>query len=223
MGILYMVATPIGNLEDITLRALRVLKEVDYIACEDTRHSRKLLTHFGISKPLISCYAGKEEISSEKILEILRSGDAVAYLSDAGTPGISDPGAVLSAKAAEAGFQVTPLPGASAVTALLSSTGVTGRSFTFDGFLSPKAGKRQRRLKELLDRKENFIFFESPHRIEKCLKDLISLAPERPIIVGRELTKVYEEIIRGKGENVLEFLLENDKIRGEFVVLVSGK
>lgn len=218
-----MVATPIGNLEDITLRALRVLKEVDYIACEDTRHSRKLLTHFGISKPLISCYAGKEEISSEKILEILRSGDAVAYLSDAGTPGISDPGAVLSAKAAEAGFQVTPLPGASAVTALLSSTGVTGRSFTFDGFLSPKAGKRQRRLKELLDRKENFIFFESPHRIEKCLKDLISLAPERPIIVGRELTKVYEEIIRGKGENVLEFLLENDKIRGEFVVLVSGK
>ncbi len=223
MGILYMVATPIGNLEDITLRALRVLKEVDYIACEDTRHSRKLLTHFGISKPLISCYAGKEEISSGKILEILRSGDAVAYLSDAGTPGISDPGAVLSAKAAEAGFQVTPLPGASAVTALLSSTGVTGRSFTFDGFLSPKAGKRQRRLKELLDRKENFIFFESPHRIEKCLEDLISLAPERPIIVGRELTKVYEEIIRGKGENVLEFLLENDKIRGEFVVLVSGK
>lgn len=218
-----MVATPIGNLEDITLRALRILKEVGHIACEDTRHSRKLLTHFGISKPLISCYAGKEAIASEKIMAILREGSTVAYLSDAGTPGISDPGAVLASKAVEGGFRVIPLPGASSVTALLSAGAVSGRSFTFDGFLSPKKGKRRKRLEELLHREENFIFFESPHRIEKCLEDLISLAPERHIVLGRELTKIYEEIIRGKGKNVLEFLLKNDKIRGEFVILVSGR
>lgn len=223
MGTLYIVATPIGNLRDITLRALDILKSVEAVACEDTRHTVKLLNAHGIQKRLISCRSQNEAKAAEGIIAILEEGYDVAYASDAGTPGLSDPGAVLSARVREAGYPVVPLPGASAFGALISVGGFGGRTVTFDGFLSPKQGRRKRRLEELLAREENFLLYESPHRILKLLGALAELDPNRRICLGREMTKMHEEYIRGGADEVLTELSGRASIKGEFAILVEGK
>jgi 16S rRNA (cytidine1402-2'-O)-methyltransferase len=221
MGRLYLVATPIGNLGDITLRALEALKESDLIACEDTRHTIKLLSHYGIRKPLVACHANDEERGSAKVLTELSQGKTVSYCSDAGTPGLSDPGALLARRCREAGHAVSPLPGPSAFAALVSAAGFGGRAFLFDGFPSPKAGKRKRRIGELMAREESFVLYESPHRILKLLEDIASIDAERGICVGREMTKIHEEFIVGTSSEALE-RLSGTEPRGEFAVLVRG-
>ncbi|MBL7005611.1 MAG: 16S rRNA (cytidine(1402)-2'-O)-methyltransferase [Spirochaetia bacterium] len=221
MSSLFMVATPIGNLEDITLRALRILKEVDVVACEDTRHTRNLLNHFHIKTHTIACHAKNEEQSARGIIMLLEEGKDIAYVSDAGTPGISDPGTRLVNAVRDAGFAVIPIPGASALSAVCSVAGYTGSTIVFDGFLSPKSGKRKSRLQVLLDRNEAFVLYESPFRIVKLLGVLADLDPDRRVIVGRELTKIYEEIIEDSALNVYENYLQRQSVKGEFVVLVS--
>ena len=218
MALLYIVATPIGNLEDITLRSIRVLKEADVIACEDTRHTQILLNHLNItSKRLISCYSQNEKNSADGIINLLKEGLNVAYCSDAGTPGISDPGSMLVQKVLDAGFSVVPVPGVSACTTLLSVSGLAGKGFTFEGFLSPKAGKMKKRLAELLSREEAFIIYESPFRIRKTLAAINELAPDRVLVLGREMTKVHEQFLRGTAQEVLEHL-EIEK--GEFALCI---
>ena len=223
MGSLYIVATPIGNLADITFRAVEVLKAVEVIACEDTRHTVKLLNAYGIRKHLVSCRSGNEAKAAENLVEVLSRGGDVAYVSDAGTPVVSDPGAVLCSLVREAGFSVVPLPGASAFAALVSVAGFGGRTVTFDGFLSPKEGRRKRRLAELIEREENFLLYESPFRILKLLKNLAELAPGRRVCIGREMTKVHEEFLRGYPEEVLTELGERSSIKGEFAIMVEGR
>ena len=221
MSTLYMVATPIGNLEDITLRAVRVLKEADVIACEDTRHTGKLLKHFGILTRTISCHAHNEAQSAEGIIKLLREGKTTAYVSDAGTPGISDPGSRLVNAVRAAGYPVVPVPGPSALTALVSAAGYTGKSICFEGFFSPKGGRRRSRLQELLERDEAFVFYESPFRIVKTLRDLSALAPGRRVLVGRELTKLHEEITEGSAEELCISYASRGSVKGEFTVFVS--
>ncbi|MFP4427172.1 MAG: 16S rRNA (cytidine(1402)-2'-O)-methyltransferase [Spirochaetaceae bacterium] len=222
-AVLYMVGTPIGNLEDITRRAERVLTEVSLCACEDTRQSRKLLNHIGATPKLISCRSQNEEACAAPVIEALTEGRSVAYLTDAGTPGISDPGARLVHLVREAGFPVVPIPGVSALTALISVAGLVGGSFSFDGFLSPKSGRRRNRLQELLDRNESFILYESPHRLVKLLRDLHALAPKATVTVGRELTKLHEEIVQGTPAELIETLGDRERIRGEISLLVSPR
>ncbi len=222
MGKLSLVATPIGNLGDITLRALETLKEADAIACEDTRHTLKLLTHFGIRKPLLSCHANDEERGAARVLGLLAEGKAVAYCSDAGTPGLSDPGALLARKAREGGHEVVPLPGPSAFATLISAAGLGGRSVLFDGFPSPKASRRRSRVAELMGRQESFLLYESPYRILGLVRDLVDLDPDRKVIIGREMTKLHEEFIEGKASEVLARLEAAGEPRGEFSVLVAG-
>ncbi len=222
-GALYIVATPIGNLKDITLRALDVLKEVDVIACEDTRHTLKLLNSYSISKKLVSCRSGNEEKAAERIIGMLTDGLDAAYASDAGTPGISDPGGRLVRTVRDAGFRVVPIPGASAFASLVSVGAFPDKAVTFEGFLSPKPGRRRKRLRELLDRPEAVIFYESPFRIIKLLTDIADLFPEREILVGREMTKIHEEFLEGPVNEVLGLLNDREKVKGEFSVLVSGK
>lgn len=223
MAILYVVATPIGNLGDITYRALETFKTVDVIACEDTRHTLQLLTHFGIRKPLVSCRARNEEDASRKVLDILKKGQNVAYASDAGTPALSDPGAVLVRLAREAGYTIVPIPGASAFATLLSVSGSTDKSVIFEGFLSPKPGRRRSRLRELLDTGYGFVLYESPFRILKLLSDLAEIEGERQVVIGRELTKLYEELASGSATQVRDDFASREKILGEFSVYVSGK
>lgn len=220
---LFIVATPIGNLADITLRALDVLRGVDVIACEDTRHTLKLLNHYGISKPLLSCRSQNETEAAEKIVRLLEEGKDVAYASDAGTPGVSDPGQRLTAEVRKAGYGILPIPGPSAVTTLLSVAGFGGRTVTFDGFLSPKAGKRQKRIEELLEREENFLLYESPHRILKIMAVLAEKEPSRHVIIGREMTKMHEEYVEGTAEEVFRLFEGRNSQKGEFVILVSGR
>jgi len=222
MATLYVTASPIGNLEDITYRAVRILKEVDVIAAEDTRQSRKLLDRYGIvTKVLISCRARNEENSSRGIVKLLEEGKDVAYVSDAGTPGVSDPGGRLASAVREAGFPVVPLPGASAVTALMSVAGTAGKGFVFEGFLSPKGGRRRNRLKALLDMGMIFVLYESPYRILKLLEDLKELSPERNILIGREITKKFEEFLSGSPQEVLAVLSSRSTLKGEFAILVG--
>ena len=223
MSTLYVVATPIGNLEDITLRAIRVLKEADVIACEDTRHTQMMLTHLEITgKRLIACHAHNEVTSSAGIVNLLAQGLTVAYVSDAGTPGVSDPGSRVVRAVREAGFTVVPIPGASACITLISAAGMTGKTFTFEGFLSPKSGRRKTRVKELLARNEAFVIYESPFRIEKLLDELCELCPERTIVLGRELTKAFEQIVSGTPAEVKASL---KVVKGEFAlcILPQGK
>ena len=223
MSTLYVVGTPIGNLDDITLRAIKTLKDVNVIACEDTRHTQNLLTHLEITgKRLIACHAHNEVISSQGIVNLLEQGLDVAYVSDAGTPGVSDPGSRLVNVVRNAGFSVVPIPGASACITLLSASGLAGKTFTFEGFLSPKSGRRKTRLKELLDRNEAFIIYESPFRIVKLLDEMCLLCPDRTIVLGRELTKTFEQIISGTPFEVKEAL---KVVKGEFAlcVLPQGK
>lgn len=218
-----MVATPIGNLKDISFRALETFQEADFIACEDTRHTLGLLTHYEISKPLISCRAVNEASASEKIVKLLDEGKKIAYASDAGTPAISDPGSILVRTAREAGHTIIPIPGASAFGAIMSIAGTYDKTVVFEGFLSPKAGKRKRRLQELFDFGAGFVLYESPYRIIKLLADIAEIDSKRELIVGRELTKLHEEIIKGPAAEVLQNFEKRPSIKGEFSVFVTGK
>jgi len=220
--VLYVVATPIGNLEDITLRALRILKEVDLIAAEDTRHTRKLLTHYGITTPLTSYYDQIEASKTPALLGQLRTGKSIALVSDAGTPGISDPGYRLVKGAAEAGITVVPIPGASTLTALLSVGGLPTDCFVFVGFLPAKRSQRQTALRRFKQEERTLVFFESPHRLIDTLTDLEHICGDRQIVVGRELTKMFEEILRGRVSE-LQQLLQRRDIKGEVALLVAGR
>ncbi|MBN2650794.1 MAG: 16S rRNA (cytidine(1402)-2'-O)-methyltransferase [Spirochaetales bacterium] len=220
MSEFYIVATPIGNLKDITLRALEVLKGLDFIACEDTRHSGILLSHYDIKARLISCRAANEERSAEYILELLDQGQNGAYISDAGTPGISDPGARVVEKLRSTEHEIIPLPGASAASTIVSVAGLCGKGYYFEGFLSPKPGKRKKRVEELMNRNEAVIFYESPFRIIKLLKDIADINSEAKVVIGREMTKKYEEILEGSAQDMLHLYEEKSSIKGELAVLV---
>jgi 16S rRNA (cytidine1402-2'-O)-methyltransferase len=220
---LYIIGTPIGNLGDISFRAAETLKTVDLVACEDTRRTLKLLSHLGIRVKLISCRAQNEGIVAEQVISVLNEGKTVAYASDAGTPALSDPGAVLARRAAEAGHEVLPIPGPSAFAALLSVAGGMDKSVLFEGFLSPKAGRRRSRLKELLALDAAFVLYESPFRILKLLDDLTEIDGERYVCVGREMTKVHEEYLRGSAAQIRGILAEKNSQIGEFSLYVSGK
>jgi 16S rRNA (cytidine1402-2'-O)-methyltransferase len=221
-GTLFMVATPIGNLEDMTIRAIRVLKEVHLIAAEDTRRTRILLTKYQISTPITSLYDRNELQKSGLLLAKLLGGEDVAYVSDAGTPGISDPGYILVREAISLGIRVTPVPGASALIAAVSVSGLPMDSFIFFGFLPSKAGKRRQLLTYLRDEGKTLIFYESPHRLLSSLHDIEELLGEREVVVSREITKIYEEFLRGPvGVVITE--LGNRVVRGEVTLIVAGR
>lgn len=219
-GTLYIVATPIGNLEDITFRALRILKEADLIAAEDTRHSRKLLTHFGIATRLTSYYDHNQSLKGERILTALQEGQQVALISDAGTPCISDPGYQLVRDALAQGIKVIPIPGACAAVAALSSAGLPTNSFTFAGFPPNKEGKRRSFLAALADTQGTVVLYEAPHRLAATLADISTVLGERQVVVARELTKLYEECLRGTATTVRE-LVQDGRERGEVVLLIA--
>lgn len=221
-GILYIVSTPIGNLEDITLRALRVLKEVDLIAAEDTRHTLSLLNRFGIHTRLISYFQGNELKKGEFILSRLNRGEKIALVSDAGTPGISDPGYRLIRLAIEHSIPVIPIPGPSAVITALSVSGLPTDAFLFKGFLPNKSKKRRDLLKQLEEVKETLIFYESPHRLIESLRDILEVLGDREMALTRELTKVYEEVLRGKVSEILR-QVGDKKPKGELTLLIAGK
>ena len=220
---LYIVATPIGNLEDMTYRAVRTLGGVDFILAEDTRHTRKLLSHFDIHVELVSCRAQNEASVADTCIERLQAGQTAAYVSDAGTPGLSDPGGVLVSKVRAAGFPVRPIPGPSALAAVVSVAGYPGKRVCFEGFLSPKGGKRRRRLEELLADGDAFVVYESPYRTVKLLEDIGSLEPDRRLVLGREMTKVHEEYLEGTAAEVGATLSERQQVKGEVTVLVGPR
>ena len=220
-GTLYIVATPIGNLEDITLRALRILKEVDLIAAEDTRHTRKLLTHYGITTPLTSYHDHSESTKAPVLVETLLAGKNIALVSDAGTPCISDPGYRLVKSAAEVDIPTVPIPGPSMLTALMSVGGLPTDRFAFEGFLPAKQGQRQSALRELCREERPLIFYESPHRLLRTLADLAQIFGDRRVVVGRELTKQFEEILRGPVSAVLS-AFHNRPVKGEVALVVEG-
>lgn len=219
-GTLYIVATPIGNLEDITLRALRILKEVDLIAAEDTRHTKKLLNHFEIHTPLISYYREKEHERGATIIENLQSGKNVALVSDAGTPAISDPGAILVQLAHQAAIRVSPIPGASALTAALSCSGFADGTFLFLGFSPAKSGQRKKLLSSLIHVEYPVVFYEAPRRIASFLQDALDVLGDRPTLWARELTKTYEELHKGSLSDLLR-QCGDENSRGEFVVIIG--
>lgn len=219
-GTLYILATPIGNLEDMTFRAVRVLREVDLIAAEDTRHTRKLLTHFGISKPLTSYFDHNKTLKGTVILDKLKSGYSVALVSDAGTPCISDPGYQLVRDAIAAGVPVVPVPGACAAVAALSVSGLPTDAFVFEGFLPNRSGKRREKLTLLKDEKRLLVFYEAPTRLMATLADIVEVLGDREVVVAREITKLYEELLRGKVSEIIETLRER-QLKGEIVLLVA--
>jgi len=218
---LYLVATPIGNLEDITLRALRVLKEADVIACEDTRQTGKLLAHFGIDKPTVSYHEHNEAARTLELLARLEAGAQVALVSDAGTPLISDPGYRLVTAAIAAGIPVIPVPGASAVLSALAAAGLPTDAFRFCGFLPAKSGQRRKALQELQNEYCTMIFYEAPHRIVDALCDVSAVYGDRPVVVARELTKFYEEFLRGTAEQVRAQLAARPSVKGEITLLIG--
>jgi 16S rRNA (cytidine1402-2'-O)-methyltransferase len=220
-GTLYLVATPIGNLEDLSFRALRVLREVDMVAAEDTRHSRKLFSHYGINTPLTSYFLHNEAVKGERLVEILHQGKSVALISDAGTPAISDPGFLLVRRCREEGIPVTAIPGPSAAVAALSISGLPTERFTFEGFLPPRSSARRQALSRLQHSELTVIFYEAPHRLLATLKDMLAeLGGERKIAVARELTKVHEELFRGTVASALEHFGVG-RVRGEIVIMVT--
>lgn len=221
-GNLFLCATPIGNLEDITLRALRILKEVNCIAAEDTRHTRKLLTHYDIHTPLISYHSYSSESKEDQLIERLLQGEDIALVSDAGMPGISDPGADLVRLALENGITVTPIPGASAGIAGLVASGLPTHKFVFEGFLSNQRKARRKHLQALRNEKRTMIFYESPHRLTDTLKDILGELGDRPCAVARELTKLYEEFKRGSISEVLDYYSANHP-RGEITLVLGGQ
>jgi len=220
-GTLYLVATPIGNLEDITLRALRTLKECDVIAAEDTRRTGQLLKHYGISKPLISYFQFNEARRSEEIIGRLQRGEKVALVTDAGSPGISDPGERVVRAARTAGLRVEAVPGACALIVALTASGLATDEFHFIGFLPHKSGQRHNRLGTLKSLAGMLALYESPYRIEKLLGELKEIFPERTVILARELTKKFEEFLRGTPAELLA-MIRKRPLKGEFVVLISG-
>ncbi len=223
MAVLYIIGTPIGNLGDISFRAVEILKTAGLVACEDTRRTLKLLSHLGIRVPLLSCRAQNEEFAAKKVIAALDQGQTAAYASDAGTPALSDPGAVLARLAVAAGHEVIPIPGPSAFAALLSVSGAMDKTVVFEGFLSPKQGRRRSRLRELLAMDAAIVLYESPFRILKLMEDIAEIDDTRYVCIGREMTKVHEEYIRGSAAEVLAVLAEKKELLGEFAVLVSGK
>ena len=220
-GVLYIVSTPIGNLEDITLRALRVLKTVTLIAAEDTRHTRRLLAHYEIRTPTTSYFEGNQIQKGEKLVARLKAGESIALVSDAGTPTISDPGYRLLAQCIEADIPIVPIPGPSACIAAASAAGLPLHNFVFEGFLSPKSGRRKRQLTELRDEKRTLIFYESPHRITPFLGDVLEVFGDRQVSVARELTKKFEEVFRGKVTEAIKKLQQTPP-RGEFTIVIAG-
>jgi 16S rRNA (cytidine1402-2'-O)-methyltransferase len=220
-GTLYLVATPIGNLEDITLRALRTLRECDVIAAEDTRHTGQLLRHFGITKTLLSYYRFNEAARSQEIVGRLRQGEIVALVTDAGSPGISDPGERVVSEVLAAGLRVEPVPGPCALVAALTASGLSTAEFHFVGFLPHKSGQRQRRLQGLADLPGTLVFYESPHRIARLLEELHAAYPTRQIVLAREVTKKFEQFIRGTPAEIIAQTLTRPP-KGEFVVLVQA-
>ncbi len=219
-GTLYIIATPIGNLEDISIRALNILKEVDIIAAEDTRHTKKLLNHFGIRTPLISYYREKEEQRSDEIINRLQDGQNVGLVSDAGTPAISDPGAVVVNRAHQNNITVVPLPGASALTAAISSSGLSDSGFLFLGFLPAKKGQRRKALTTLIDSEYPIVIYESPRRIVNLLEDALEILGQRNAFWARELTKKFEDLKKDTLEGLLE-TCRGKTIRGESVIIIS--
>ncbi len=222
---LYIVAGPIGNLKDITLRALQTLQGVEAVLCEDTRHTGRLMQAHGIKRRLISCHAHNQQRAAERALELLDQGFDLAYLSDAGTPGVSDPGARLVEVVRGAGHPVIPIPGASALTALLSVSSFGGKTVVFEGFLPRKRGKRAKRLRELLEeaaQAQQVVFYESPHRIIAVLEEIAEIDPSRPVLLGREMTKLHEEYVEGSALEVLERLRGKNSLKGECSLLVSA-
>lgn len=218
---LYLVATPIGNLEDITMRAIRILKEADYIAAEDTRNTKKLCNYFEIDTALISYHDHNQEVGGEKLLQLLRDGKTIALVSDAGLPAISDPGADIAMKAIQEDFAVVPLPGANAAITALIASGLPTQPFYFHGFLSRYKKERREGLEALRNKQETILFYEAPHRLKEMLKDVQLVLGNRQIVLARELTKKFEEFIRGTVEEALEWANTNE-VRGEFVVIIEG-
>jgi len=221
---LYVVATPIGNLRDVTLRALDVLRSVDVVAAEDTRHTRALLNHYGIDAKLVAAHEHNERAASRQVLDWLRAGKSVALVTDAGTPGISDPGAVLVRAVREAGFRAVPIPGPSAVVAALSAAGIEGSAFAFHGFLPAKSEARRQVLGDLVTRQAPLVFYEAPHRVAETLADLCEvLGGGRRVTLARELTKVFESIHEcALGEALTWVEADANRARGEFVLIVHG-
>lgn len=219
IGKLYIVATPIGNLEDITLRALRVLKEVDLIAAEDTRQTLKLLNHYEINKPLISYHRHNEETKSEILIDKLRNGENIALVSDAGTPGICDPGEEVIKKAIEDNIEVIPIPGACAMINALIVSGISTKEFEFLGFLPLNKKLRRQKLKEIENSSKTIIIYEAPHKMKTTLGDLKEILKDRKIVLARELTKIHEEFIR---KSIDELLSEIDTIKGEMILIIEG-
>ena len=218
-GILYIVATPIGNLEDITMRAIRILKEVSLIAAEDTRQTLKLLNHYEISKPLISYHRHNEEIKSDILLEKLENGEDIALVSDAGTPGICDPGEEIIKKAIEKGITIIPIPGACAMINALIASGIDTKEFTFLGFLQTNKKHREEKLNQIEKSSRTIILYEAPHKMKNTLIDLQKILKNRKVVLARELTKIHEEFIR---EDIGEILKKIDNLKGEMILIIEG-
>ena len=220
-GKLYVCPTPIGNLEDITYRTLNVLKEVDLIAAEDTRHSIRLLNHFNISKPLTSYHEHNEDSKGSYLIQKLLNGENIAIITDAGMPGISDPGEVIIRQAIDEGIEIEVLPGATAFVTALVGSGLSTNKFAFEGFLDRDKKVRRKQLEELKNERRTIIFYESPHRLKDTLEDMLNILGNRNICINRELTKKYQEVIRDSIENCINILSTRD-IKGEFVIIVEG-
>jgi 16S rRNA (cytidine1402-2'-O)-methyltransferase len=219
---IYLVATPIGNLEDITLRAIRVLKQADLIACEDTRQTQKLLNHFGITTPTISYHEHNEAARAAELIEKLVRGIRIAVVSDAGMPGISDPGFRLVSLAIERGLPVITIPGAAAFVSAVVASGLPSEAFSFRGFLPPKSAARRKELEKARNSTQTEIFYEAPHRILAALEDMVAvLGPERRIVVAREITKIHEEFLRGTTTQVLDTVKSRGEIKGEIVLMIG--
>lgn len=218
-GILYIVATPIGNLEDITLRALNILKEIDLIAAEDTRHTLKLLNHFEISKPLISYHRHNEETKTEILLSKLNEGQNIALVSDAGTPGICDPGEEIIKKCIDEEITVVPIPGACAMINALIVSGIDTKEFMFLGFLPLNKKLRQKKLEEIEESNKTIIIYEAPHKLKTTLKDLEGILENRRVVLARELTKIHEEFIRG---DIKEIINKSENLKGEMILIIEG-
>ena len=218
-GKIYLVATPIGNLEDITLRAIRILKEVDLIAAEDTRNTLKLLNHYEISKPLVSYHRHNEEVKVDNLINKLKDGQSIAIVSDAGTPGISDPGEVVVKEAIKNNIDVVPIPGACAAINALICSGLDTKEFAFMGFLPLNKKLRKEKLNEIKKETKTLVIYEAPHKLKNTLQDLKEIVEDRKIVLARELTKIHEEYIRG---NIDEIIQKSENLKGEMIILIEG-
>lgn len=221
LGVLYLVGTPIGNLQDLSERAMSTLRAVDLVAAEDTRRARQLLSHLSLHKPLESFHGDSDERKRDRLQRVLKAGQSIAYISDGGMPGIADPGRELVAAAVAIGAQVVPVPGPSAVTTALSVSGFVGDRFVFGGFPPRKGGERQQFLRDLDRLGLTIVLYEAPHRVVETLQDVAQVLPERQVVAGRELTKTYEELLRGSAEELVEALTSREP-RGEFVLVIEG-